>query len=66
MYGGGPGLPFPVEAWGGTGDETVTAEHLAGWRRYAAGPFQRTEFSGGHYFYFEHRDEILSKLRGYA
>jgi len=52
----------PVEAWGGALDETVTAEHLEGWRAYASGPFRRREFPGGHDFWADRPDLMAPAL----
>ncbi|WP_327365641.1 thioesterase II family protein [Streptomyces sp. NBC_01217] len=52
-----------VEAWGGEGDETVTAAHLTGWRRVTAGDFRRRRFPGGHYFTAERAELVLPALR---
>jgi surfactin synthase thioesterase subunit len=58
-----PPLRCAVEAWGGDDDETVTPEHLDGWRDYTAAEFRGRRFPGGHYFYAEQIDTILPLLR---
>ncbi|WP_167975466.1 thioesterase II family protein [Lentzea indica] len=59
----GATVSCPVWAWGGRDDGTVTAEHLAGWDRYAGASFHHRQFDGGHYFPGQHTDLVVALLR---
>ncbi|MFC0437906.1 thioesterase II family protein [Kutzneria buriramensis] len=58
----GTGIVCPLEAWGGTDDATVRADHVAGWADYADGGFQQRMFPGGHYFCLEDPRTALQLL----
>ncbi|MFE1403896.1 thioesterase II family protein [Streptomyces sp. NPDC058770] len=63
---GAPRVHASVEAWGGEGDGTVTADHLAGWRHRTAADFRRRQFPGGHYFTAERAGLVVPALRELA
>lgn len=60
---GGTQVRSPVHAWGGELDEIVSSDQLDGWRAYAAGPFERRQFPGGHGFCTGRAELVLSALR---
>jgi medium-chain acyl-[acyl-carrier-protein] hydrolase len=45
-----PPLACPITAYGGLGDESVTAERLEAWREETCASFTRSMFPGGHFF----------------
>jgi surfactin synthase thioesterase subunit len=59
-------LPCHLEAWGGSGDATVTPAQLDQWRRHAGGTFRRRDFPGGHTFHTAHAGAVLTALRELA
>ncbi|MFF0745793.1 thioesterase II family protein [Streptomyces sp. NPDC004111] len=59
---GGP-LPVPVLAVAGREDPLAPPEAMAGWERWATGPFARRTVPGGHFFV---REQALPRLIGRA
>ena len=49
-------LTIPVTAIGGAEDPQVRPEHLDPWSEVTTGPFNRLEFSGGHFYFQTHLD----------
>lgn len=60
---GGATVRCAVEVWGGVSDDSVTAEHLDGWRPYCAGPFRHREFPGGHHFFVHQAESLLPVMQ---
>lgn len=52
-----------LQVWGGVHDETVTADHLAGWQQYAVREFVQSQFRGGHWFPMEQQTLVLDALQ---
>jgi surfactin synthase thioesterase subunit len=61
-------LPFPIRAYGGTEDPTISREHLEAWSQQAAWSQQTSEsfvvrlFPGGHFYLRTAEPEFLTTL----
>jgi surfactin synthase thioesterase subunit len=55
-------LPFPVRAYGGSGDPNVGSEHIRRWSEQTAAGFAERLFPGGHFFIHEQRPAVLAAL----
>ncbi len=60
-YRPGPPLDLPVTALAGADDKAAAG--VAGWRDHTSGPFDAHVFPGGHFYFREHRLEVLDHLR---
>ncbi len=50
-----PPLPFPITAFGGLADTSVSEAWLRGWERHTAATFQWEMFAGDHFYLHESR-----------
>lgn len=57
-----PPLACPISAFGGTQDQDVSEEALAGWREQTAGAFSQRMYPGDHFFIHSVRDPLLRDL----
>jgi surfactin synthase thioesterase subunit len=57
-------LHIPVHAWGGTGDETVTPEQLAGWAATTTAAFRHHRTDGGHHAVVRRPEPLIEFLSG--
>jgi medium-chain acyl-[acyl-carrier-protein] hydrolase len=55
-------LPFPLRAYGGTGDPNVRKEHLDAWREQTGSDFAVRTFPGGHFYLNSNRADFLAAL----
>ncbi len=55
-------LDAAITAFGGVDDDIDTAE-LAAWRRHSATAFDLRTFSGGHFYFRDHREQVLASVR---
>ncbi|WP_051871241.1 thioesterase II family protein [Streptomyces sclerotialus] len=60
----GARLDVPVHAWGADGDETVSAEELAGWAEVTTAGFHRHTATGGHHAVLRRPAPVLEQLAG--
>ncbi|MFP1625581.1 thioesterase II family protein [Streptomyces sp. 5K101] len=58
----GDRLPVPVHAWGADGDETVTAQELAGWAAITTAGFHVHRVTGGHHAVLRRPETVLEHL----
>src|SRR5207245_1127210 len=58
-----PPLACPITAFGGTDDRRVSADEVAAWRAQTAGDFRWQMFQGGHFFFQERHDEVLTSIK---
>ena len=56
-------LDCPFAGFFGADDDSVTKEGIDGWKKYTGCGFQRFYFPGNHYFYYDHQEEIIAKIR---
>ncbi|MBR2769081.1 MAG: thioesterase [Solobacterium sp.] len=56
-------LPCPIAGFFGKDDVSVTEEGIAGWAAYTDCDFRKFYFPGTHYFYYDHQEEIIAKIR---
>jgi medium-chain acyl-[acyl-carrier-protein] hydrolase len=57
-----PPLPCPIVAFGGEGDEDVTAEDVYAWRSHTSAGFEARIFPGGHFFMHEHETDVVDEI----
>jgi surfactin synthase thioesterase subunit/glycosyltransferase involved in cell wall biosynthesis len=55
-------LPFPIRAYGGTEDPTISREHLEAWQQQTAASFAIRLFPGGHFYLRTAEPEFLTAL----
>jgi surfactin synthase thioesterase subunit/glycosyltransferase involved in cell wall biosynthesis len=55
-------LPFPIRAYGGAEDPTITREHLEAWRQQTVASFALRLFPGGHFYLRSPEPEFLTSL----
>lgn len=56
-----PKLTIPITGFHGA-DNDATIEEMEAWNLETTQPFTRHQFSGGHFFIFEHRKEIAEMM----
>ncbi|MFJ5680540.1 thioesterase II family protein [Streptomyces sp. NPDC093097] len=59
---GGALLDIDLHVWGGTADETVTAEQLDGWAAVTSRACHRRDFPGGHHAVLRNPELVLPRL----
>ncbi|MFF9868850.1 thioesterase II family protein [Streptomyces sp. NPDC013953] len=65
-YAHSPGTPLsvPVHAWRADGDDTVTAQDLAGWAAVTTAAFRVHRVEGGHHAVLRRPEKLLEHLAG--
>ena len=56
-------LDCPFAGFFGTEDDSVTQEEIRGWGEYTSREFLKFYFPGDHYFYYDHQEEIIDKIK---
>lgn len=56
-------LDCPFAGFFGADDDSVTEEGIRGWNSYTSRAFLQYQFPGNHYFYYDHQEEIIEKIR---
>jgi surfactin synthase thioesterase subunit len=54
------GLSIPLLAFHGTEDQTVDGEKVKDWQEESRGRFQICSFPGGHFFFAEREEQVVS------
>ena len=56
-------LDCPFAGFFGKDDPSVTEAGIIGWKNYTTRGFLKFMFPGKHYFYYDHQEEIIAKIR---
>jgi medium-chain acyl-[acyl-carrier-protein] hydrolase len=62
VYKPGAAISCALSAWGGKTDPIVSADELAGWRTVAGNTFDMRLFEGGHFYFQEAPQPVLTAL----
>jgi surfactin synthase thioesterase subunit len=63
-FGARPPLGCPVRVYLGADDPSATAEDAAGWADQSDGDHDVAVFPGGHFFFQQDEDAVLTRLSG--
>lgn len=66
LSGGCEPLPIPITAFGGTKDDMVSPEEIAGWRDYTTSSYSQIILPGGHYFLHSEHDTLMRHINDTA
>ena len=55
-------LHSPIIAFGGEKDGEADAEVICEWRKYTDSYFEYQIFEGGHFYIWEHEDEVIQNI----
>jgi hypothetical protein len=56
------GLDIPILAFYGTEDQTVDGQKVGDWREETRGSFHVCGFAGGHFFFIERKEQLVSAM----
>ena len=56
-------LDCPIAGFFGSSDASAPWEDIAGWKRYTTCGFTFEYFPGDHYFYYDHQDDIIHRIK---
>lgn len=62
QYTPGPAFDFPISAYGGLQDPTVSQEELAAWQQHTSQGFSLQMFPGDHFFIQSQREPLLQAI----